>query len=88
MKALDLVVSDNIFFPYISLCQTCDPMVKPLSPQDHMCLDVTKPVFGGGGGGGAATKRDSNQSPQLQRLARKLKIRLKQALISYFPISE
>ena len=30
---------------------------------------------------GFLTKRDSNQSPQLQRLARKLKIRLYQVLI-------
>ena len=37
---------------------------------------------------GFQTKRDSNQSPQLQRLARKLKSCLKQVWILYFPISE
>ena len=33
-------------------------------------LVTRKPVFG------VSTKRDSNQSPQLQRLARKMKFRL------------
>ena len=37
---------------------------------------------------GCLTKRDSNQSPQLQRLARKLKFPSKQVNIWYFPVSE
>ena len=37
---------------------------------------------------GFPTKRDSNQSPQLQRLARTLKFRLKQVEIWYLPVSE
>ena len=40
---------------------------------------------GGGGGGGVSTKSVSNQSPQLKRLAWKLKFHLQQVYIWHFP---
>ena len=54
-----------------------------------MGLVVRKTVFGGGGGGGGggvgggdvSTKSVSNQSPQLKRLACKLKFHLQQVYI-------
>ena len=42
----------------------------------------------GGGGGGVSTKSVSNQSPQLKRLAWKLKFHLQQVYIWYFPKSK
>ena len=42
----------------------------------------------GGGGGGGSTKSVSNQSPQLKRLAWKLKFHLQQVYIWYFPKSK
>ena len=46
-----------------------------------MGLVVRKTVFGGGGGEGVSTKSVSNQSPQLKRLALKLKFHLQQVYI-------
>ena len=43
---------------------------------------------GGGGGEGVSTKSVSNQSPQLKRLAWKLKFHLQQIYIWYFPKSK
>ena len=43
---------------------------------------------GGGGGVGVSTKSVSNQSPQLERLAWKLKFHLQQVYIWYFPKSK
>ena len=43
---------------------------------------------GWGGGGGGSTKSVSNQSPQLKRLAWKLKFHLQQVYIWYFPKSK
>ena len=45
-----------------------DNLVNILDPNTD--LDAAKPVFG------VSTKHDSNQSPHLQRLARKLKFHL------------
>ena len=45
-------------------------------------------VGGGGGGEGVSTKSVSNQSPQLKRLAWKLKFHLQQVYIWYFPKSK
>ena len=44
--------------------------------------------WGGGGGEGVSTKSVSNQSPQLKRLAWKLKFHLQQVYIWYFPKSK